>query len=84
MAQMRALENGRWLLRDTNNGVTAIVDHRGEIVSQLPQFTADVLTGHYRQMLGNTPYSQFGEGPLLGVLGAGLLFGGWRRYRRGN
>ena len=84
MAQMRALENGRWLLRDTNNGVTAIVDHRGEIVARLPQFTADVLTGHYRLMRGNTPYSQLGEGPLLGALSAGLLFGGWRRYRRGN
>ncbi len=84
MAQMRALENGRWLLRDTNNGVTAIVDHRGTIVAQLPQFTADVLIGHYRQMHGHTPYSRFGDRPLLAVLGVGLLFSGWRRYRAGN
>jgi apolipoprotein N-acyltransferase len=31
MARMRALENGRYLLRGTNNGVSAIIDHRGQV-----------------------------------------------------
>jgi apolipoprotein N-acyltransferase len=79
MAQMRALENGRWLLRATNNGVTAMVDHRGRIVERLPQFRAGVLTGSYRQMQGHTPYSRYGDWPLLMLLGLGLLFYGWRR-----
>ena len=38
IAQARALENGRWLVRGTNNGITGIVDHRGRIVDRLPQF----------------------------------------------
>jgi apolipoprotein N-acyltransferase len=29
IARMRALENGRYVLRGTNNGVSAIIDHRG-------------------------------------------------------
>ncbi|MDH3644955.1 MAG: apolipoprotein N-acyltransferase, partial [Gammaproteobacteria bacterium] len=82
MARMRALENGRWLLRGTNNGVTAIVDHRGGVVAQLPQFTADVLTGSYQRMQGRTPYSRYGDWPLLTLLALGLLFSAWRRYAR--
>ncbi|MDH3641266.1 MAG: apolipoprotein N-acyltransferase, partial [Gammaproteobacteria bacterium] len=74
MARMRALENGRWLLRGTNNGVTAIVDHRGAVTAQLPQFTADVLTGSYQPMQGRTPYSRYGDWPLLTVLAVGVLF----------
>ena len=31
MAQMRALENGRYMIRGTNNGVSAIIDQRGQI-----------------------------------------------------
>jgi apolipoprotein N-acyltransferase len=40
-----------------------------------------VLSGDYRRMQGRTPYSRIGEWPLLVVLGLGLVFAGWRRYR---
>lgn len=73
IARMRALENGRWLLRATNNGVSAIVDERGVIRGQLPQFEAGVLRGEYRRMAGVTPYARFGDWPLLAVLLGGIL-----------
>lgn len=76
IARMRALENGRWLLRTTNNGVTAIVDAAGGLRSHLPQFQVGVLTGTYRTMTGRTPFNRFGHWPLyalLLVLGAVLL-----------
>jgi apolipoprotein N-acyltransferase len=74
IAQMRALENGRWLLRATNNGVTAIVNPEGEIAAQLPQFEANVLRGDVQIMNGRTPYNRIGDGPLLFLL-TGLLVG---------
>ena len=75
IARMRALENGRWLLRATNNGMTAIIDARGVVRDQLPQFKAGVLAGEYRLMSGRTPFNRFGSWPLYGVLVlvAGLL-----------
>src|SRR5690606_15506787 len=38
MAQMRALESGRWMIRATNNGVTVIIDPQGRVQQWLPQF----------------------------------------------
>lgn len=71
MARMRALENGRYLLRGTNNGVSAIIDHRGQTVSRTEQFVESTLVGEAQVMLGNTPFTSFGSLPLL--LGLGML-----------
>ena len=61
LAQVRALENGRWMLRSTNNGVTGIINHRGNITQQLPQFEAATLRGAWWSMQGSTPYTQYGH-----------------------
>ncbi len=37
MARMRAIENARWVLRDTNTGLTASIDPLGRIVAQMPR-----------------------------------------------
>lgn len=69
IARMRALENGRYLLRATNNGITAIVDDRGRVVDALPQFRPGVLLGTVYATSGTTPYSRFGNALMLGLLG---------------
>jgi apolipoprotein N-acyltransferase len=88
MAQMRALENGRWMLRGTNNGVTAIIDHRGAVRDRLPQFEAGVLRGDYLAMRGSTPFARFGHLPWLVVLALVIGWCVWHRRRgstsRGN
>jgi apolipoprotein N-acyltransferase len=58
IARMRALEFGRPLLRATNNGVTAIVDHQGNVQAKLPQFTEAVLKAKIKLVKGRTFYSQ--------------------------
>ena len=81
MARMRALENGRYLIRGTNNGVTALVDHRGRLISQLPQFEPGVLRGEVLVMSGITPYSRWGDAAVLALCVALMGMLAWRhRY----
>lgn len=81
MVQMRSLENGRWMLRATNNGVTAIIDHRGRIVDRLPQFETGVLAGDFHYRTGRTPYVALGDAPVL-ICVAGLLALVWWMPKR--
>ena len=64
MAQMRALEAGRWMIRATNNGISVLIDPQGRIQSRIPQFQAAILYGEVQAMQGHTPYLRFGSLPL--------------------
>ncbi len=59
MARMRALEFGRPLVRATNNGVTGIINHLGDVTAIAPQFEEVVLRGTVEFVVGDTPYSQW-------------------------
>jgi apolipoprotein N-acyltransferase len=67
MARMRALENGRAMARATNNGITALIDHRGRIVSTLPRFEQGILRGELEVRSGRTLFHRFGSYPVLGL-----------------
>ena len=67
MARMRALENGRAMVRATNNGVTAVIDHRGRLQATLPQFEAGILRHEVELRTGDTPFHRFGSRPTLAV-----------------
>jgi len=64
IAQMRAKEFGLPVLRSTNTGVTAFVDHRGEITALAPQFEDTVLSENVLLVTGKTPYRQLGNSPV--------------------
>ena len=70
IARMRALENGRYLLRSTNDGITAIVDDRGEVLDRLRRFQAGVLTGTIHAVSGTTPFTRWLNWPVLVLLAA--------------
>jgi apolipoprotein N-acyltransferase len=80
ISQMRALESGRWMLRATNTGVTAIIDHEGRVRARLPQFVADQLSGTAQTRTGTTPFARAGNIPAAALAGLMVLTGvGWRR-----
>jgi apolipoprotein N-acyltransferase len=72
MAAMRALENGRYMVRATNNGVSAIIDEKGNIITRTEQFRAEVLLGEVQVFTGRTPFSRWGSWPVI-ILCAGIL-----------
>ncbi|HXX18946.1 MAG TPA: apolipoprotein N-acyltransferase [Candidatus Acidoferrum sp.] len=61
MARVRAVENRRWLLRDTNNGFTADVDPYGRTVAQLPTDIRGELDAPYDFRSDLTLYARLGD-----------------------
>ena len=86
MAQMRAIESGRPMLRATNDGVTAHIGSRGEILNSLPNQRVDTLTGQIQPRQGRTPYNWIGHYPALLVALLTLIYAGltvpFRRRQR--
>jgi apolipoprotein N-acyltransferase len=76
ISRMRTLETGRPMLRATNDGATAVIDHRGRIAQVLPFYKEGVLTASVRGTTGMTPYIRFGNVLFLG-LGLLGLAGAW-------
>ena len=88
IARMRALELGKYLLRATNDGVTAIVDPTGSVEGELGRYRDGVLRGTVRGIEGDvTLYARFGLVPfavvILLVLGVGWMVG-WFVEGRGE
>ena len=81
IARMRALEAGRWLMRATNNGISALIDPHGGVVAQSPQFQPVVLKGEVVPHSGLTPYAIVRNWPVLGAC-AGLLLAALLAGRR--
>lgn len=71
ISRMRAMELGRPMLRATNTGATAIIDHQGRVTAQLPRFTRGSLVGQFEGREGLTPYVRWvsvaGLWPLWGL-----------------
>ena len=79
IAQIRALENGRPMLRATNTGMTAVIGPRGERQAVLAAFTRNALVTSVQGMQGTTPFQRWRNTP---VIGASLLLLGWGLFSR--
>ncbi len=86
ISRMRALEFQRPMLRATNTGATAIVDHEGRVTARLAPFTRGVLEGTVQGRTGLTPYamwvSRTGLWPWLALAAGMFTLSAWR-VRRG-
>ena len=77
ISRLRALEFQRPMLRATNTGATAVVDHRGRVTHALAPFTRGVLDATVEGRVGLTPYSRwasrYGLWPLVACVAAAVL-----------
>ncbi len=88
MAAMRAVENGSYLVRAANTGISAVIAPSGEILDQTDLFTEAALVGTIRPRRGETPYTRYGDVVgwscliLSGAYAVALTPAAWRRRGR--
>jgi apolipoprotein N-acyltransferase len=84
ISRMRAMEARRPLVRAANDGISALVGARGEVLARAPEFQRTVLRGTVQPRAGLPPFARFGNIPvvLLALAGFGLLAARQIRLRR--
>jgi apolipoprotein N-acyltransferase len=73
MVRMRAIENDRWILRDTNNGVTTVIDPEGRVTVSAPRHTLTSLVARYGYKSDLTFYTRYGDVFAYGCCAVCLL-----------
>ena len=81
IAQARALETGRAMLRATNTGVTAVIGPRGEVLAAAPEFEIATVTYPVQGYGGATPYVRWGNYAVLALCLALIAAAGWSARR---
>jgi apolipoprotein N-acyltransferase len=77
ISRMRALEAERPMVRAANDGVSAVIGARGEILARAPEYEAHVLKGELQPRTGLTPYARTGNWPVVCLALVFLLFGAY-------
>jgi apolipoprotein N-acyltransferase len=72
LVRMRAVENRRFIIRSTNDGITSAIDPAGQILLELPRYRELAALLPYGRISQITPYSQHGDWFAWICLGAGL------------
>jgi apolipoprotein N-acyltransferase len=73
IARMRAIESRRYMLRAANDGVSAILGERGQVVAVAPQYEPAVLRGIAQPRSGMTPWQRTGNAPVVLVAALATL-----------
>ena len=87
LVRMRAAENRRWILRATNDGITAMVDPAGRVAFRAPPYRELASDVTYRYEAQMTPYTRYGDWFAWSCLIAGLLLPLeelWKRRERSS
>lgn len=65
ISRMRAIEAGRFMMRAANDGVSAIIGPRGELVAVAPEYRSAVLRGTVVPRSGLSPYTRVGNWAVI-------------------
>ncbi|HZT39917.1 MAG TPA: apolipoprotein N-acyltransferase [Bryobacteraceae bacterium] len=72
LVRMRAAENRRWIIRATNDGITAVIDPSGRVAERLPSYTEQVARMRFGYVSSATFYAMHGDWFAWSCLLAGL------------
>jgi apolipoprotein N-acyltransferase len=77
IVRMRAIENRRWILRATNDGITAAIDPAGRVIREIPSYEALSARVSFNYVKETTFYTRWGDWfvavcALVGALGCRL------------
>ena len=81
ISQARALETGRYMLRATNTGVTAVIDERGQLLKAASEFTTDTVNYTVPGFQGTTPFVRWGNYVALLIAAGMLLIAGFMKRK---
>ncbi|WP_031499310.1 apolipoprotein N-acyltransferase [Bryobacter aggregatus] len=81
LARMRAAENARWLLRATNDGITASIDPAGRVIDELETYRATSGRLQYTTAFVTTRYTKTGDFFAWTALAIGLAISAWASRR---
>ena len=84
IARMRAIEAQRYMIRAGNDGISAVIGPRGEVVAEAPGFKRYVLHSEVTPRMGLPPYARVGNWLIISLASAGIALGVWlaRRHRK--
>jgi len=75
IARMRALEEGRYLIRAANDGISAVIGPHGEVVARAEEFRPMVLLSGVTPLTGLTPYARVGNWLVVALAVLALAYG---------
>ncbi|HEY4746978.1 MAG TPA: nitrilase-related carbon-nitrogen hydrolase, partial [Steroidobacteraceae bacterium] len=84
IARMRALEDGRYLVRAANDGISAVIGPHGEVIARAPEFRPLVLVSRIVPLRGLPPYAHVGNWLVVSLAALALAYGLWVRNDRGR
>lgn len=84
IAQMRALESGRYVIRATNDGITAVINQHGSIIKQLPRAQAAALQTTVKGYSGWTPIMFYGNHTVIILITLTCLYAALRKTKQPN
>ena len=73
IARMRAIETGRYVLRATTSGISAIIDNNGNVIKQAPRFKKFNLVGQYQDCFEHTLWNKLGNNLIICFLAICLI-----------
>ena len=84
IARMRALEEGRYMVRAANDGISAVIGPHGEVIARAPEFRPLVLVSRIVPLRGLPPYAYVGNWLIVSLAALALAYGLWVRNDRGR